>query len=185
MFYVTKYHSMLHTQFKMYIGEKVSMDSFARHNLFCHVFQSFDDMRSLVALPVLRLDEGKRQFDRRWGYEALDCILENTLHHFNIGRLFHRVCQGVKHKQDLVTVSFGCFLAFKLVLLVHSFAMTYNNFVCGYKLLSYTILGLYTSFKKKTICYMYNDVKQYFHHHDIKLYTQSFKSIILIYMHEK
>ena len=76
----------------MYIGEKVSMDSFARHNLFCHVFQSFDDMRSLVALPVLHLDKGKRQFDRRWGYEALDCILENTLHHFNMGRLFHRVC---------------------------------------------------------------------------------------------
>ncbi|KAK6167266.1 hypothetical protein SNE40_021339 [Patella caerulea] len=31
--------------------------------------------------PRLRLDGGKEEFDKRWGYETLECIKENAIQH--------------------------------------------------------------------------------------------------------
>ncbi|XP_052790770.1 uncharacterized protein LOC128224771 [Mya arenaria] len=51
----------------------------------CHKSEkSFEELPGLVRLPVVRLDDGKRQFDRRWGYETLQRIWENTVQHFHI-----------------------------------------------------------------------------------------------------
>ncbi|XP_053381615.1 ras GTPase-activating protein nGAP-like isoform X5 [Mercenaria mercenaria] len=53
--------------------------------LQCHRSEEeTEDFPGLVRLPVVRLDEGKRQFDRRWGYETLECIKENSIQHFSM-----------------------------------------------------------------------------------------------------
>ncbi|KAH3798369.1 hypothetical protein DPMN_151968 [Dreissena polymorpha] len=52
-----------------------------------NMVMNFEDLPGLVRLPVIRLDEGKREFDRRWGYEALESIKENTLQHFTMDRV--------------------------------------------------------------------------------------------------
>ena len=35
----------------------------------------------------VRIDGTKEQFDKRWGYEALECIKENVLQHSPLGKL--------------------------------------------------------------------------------------------------
>ncbi|KAL4218592.1 hypothetical protein ACF0H5_021182 [Mactra antiquata] len=53
--------------------------------LQCHRSEEMtEDLPGLVHLPVVRLDEGKRDFDRRWGYETLESIKENSIQHFTM-----------------------------------------------------------------------------------------------------
>ena len=44
-------------------------------------FQEAEEIPGLRRLPVYRLDEGKGQFRRRWGYETLEIIKENAIQH--------------------------------------------------------------------------------------------------------
>ncbi|XP_013414527.1 uncharacterized protein LOC106176527 isoform X2 [Lingula anatina] len=51
-----------------------------QHNLTMHRTEKIAEERCPSSnVPVLRLDEGKAEFDLRWGYEALESIRENSL----------------------------------------------------------------------------------------------------------
>ncbi|XP_069121631.1 ras GTPase-activating protein nGAP-like isoform X5 [Argopecten irradians] len=52
--------------------------------LTCHrQEEGADDQPSLREVPTVRLDGSKREFDKRWGYEALESIKENAIQHEN------------------------------------------------------------------------------------------------------
>ncbi|XP_033727185.1 disabled homolog 2-interacting protein-like isoform X4 [Pecten maximus] len=52
--------------------------------LTCHKQEEgADDQPSLREVPSIRLDGSKREFDKRWGYEALESIKENAIQHEN------------------------------------------------------------------------------------------------------